>query len=305
MNRLRQSPFHQPTEIAGLNFHNPLGIAAGFDKNARYFNELHLMGFGFVEIGTVTPKPQDGNAKPRLFRLKKDRALINRMGFNNEGVDVVVDRLKQRRIPSLIIGGNIGKNKATLNHQAVDDYLICFEKLFEYVDYFVVNVSSPNTPGLRELQEKDALTEILQALQVANEQRSFAKPIFLKIAPDLTWSQIDEVVTIVEETQIAGIITNNTTVSREGLKATDAELKQIGNGGLSGAPLTTRSRAVLQRVVDQRTKNFDVISSGGISEEGEATLRLKMGAGLAQLWTGFIYGGPGLIKSSLKNISRN
>lgn len=304
MKRLQEKPFSQPLEIAGIRFHNPLGIAAGFDKNARYFNELHLLGFGFVEIGTVTPKPQDGNPKPRLFRLKKDGALINRMGFNNEGVEKVVARLKRGRIEGLIIGGNIGKNKVTPNKEAVNDYMICFEKLFDHVDYFVVNVSSPNTPGLRELQEKDALSAILNALQNENNKKDVPKPIFLKIAPDLTWSQIDEVVSIVEETQIAGIITNNTTISRDGLKTNDHVLDQIGNGGLSGAPLKDRSRAVLQRVLDQKSNSdrFNVISSGGISTPDEAATRLNMGAQLAQLWTGFIYHGPGLIKKSLKKI---
>lgn len=297
-----KKPYHQPTKIAGLNFHNPIGMAAGFDKNARYFDVLHLLGFGYVEIGTVTPKPQDGNPSPRLFRLKKDEALINRMGFNNEGVDAVVERLKRGRLPSLVLGGNIGKNKVTPNENAVDDYVICFEKLHPYVDYFVVNVSSPNTPGLRELQEKEALSKILNALVKLNNDFETQKPIFLKIAPDLTWPQIDEVIEIVEETGIAGLITNNTTIDRSDLKTTDAELAQIGNGGLSGAPLKDRSRAVLQRVIDKKKTDFAVISSGGVSEPEEPAFRKKQGAQLVQIWTGFIYKGPALIKKSLRQL---
>lgn len=301
--RLKQKPFHNPRQVAGLTFHNPVGMAAGFDKNARFFNTLHLMGFGFVEIGTVTPKPQDGNPTPRLFRLKKDEALINRMGFNNEGVDTVVERLKGYRIPSLLIGGNIGKNKVTPNERAVEDYKICFEKLHPYVDYFVVNVSSPNTPGLRALQNKDSLTEILGTLEAMNARLEEQRPIFLKIAPDLTWEQIDEVVEIIEETGVAGIITNNTTIDRSGLNTTDAEIESIGNGGLSGAPLKTKSRAVLQRVLDKRKTSFAVISSGGVSDADEAVFRLKQGASLVQLWTGFIYKGTALTTDTLKKIS--
>lgn len=300
--RLKNSTYHKPTKIAGLTFHNPIGLAAGFDKNARYFNVLHMLGFGFVEIGTVTPKPQDGNPQPRLFRLKKDEALINRMGFNNEGVDAVVERLKKGRIPSLILGGNIGKNKVTPNENAVDDYVICFEKLHPYVDYFVVNVSSPNTPGLRELQEKDALSKILNALANLNKQKDVQKPIFLKIAPDLTWPQIDEVVEIVEETGIAGLITNNTTIDKSNLNTSNQELETIGAGGLSGEPLKDRSRAVLQRVLEQKKTDFAVVSSGGVSEASETKYRFNQGAQLVQIWTGFIYKGPKLIQQALKNL---
>jgi len=298
-NRLMNSTFHQPREVAGLNFHNPIGMAAGFDKNARYFDVLHLLGFGFVEIGTVTPKPQAGNEKPRLFRLKKDEALINRMGFNNDGVDAVVERLKKGRLPTLVLGGNIGKNKVTPNEEAVNDYIICFEKLHPYVDYFVVNVSSPNTPGLRELQEKGPLMNILSSLEKLNQEREVQKPIFLKIAPDLEWEQIDEVVEIVEETGIAGLITNNTTISREGLQTPAEEVAAIGNGGVSGKPLKTRSRAVMQRVIDRKTKDFAVVASGGIADDNEPAFRLNQGAQLVQLWTGFVYQGAGLIRKSL------
>lgn len=300
--RLNKAPYHKPVKVAGLNFHNPIGLAAGFDKNARYFNILHLLGFGFVEIGTVTPKPQDGNPKPRLFRLKKDHALINRMGFNNEGVDAAVERLKKGRLPSLIIGGNIGKNKVTPNEEAVNDYLICFEKLYDYVDYFVVNVSSPNTPGLRALQEKEALSEILSKLAAKNKSYQAEKPIFLKIAPDLTNEQIAEVVEIVEQSGIAGIIAHNTTIDRTGLKTPARSLEAIGNGGLSGAPLKERSREVLQTIKQLKTQEFSVISSGGIYTAEEAKYRLDHGAQLAQLWTGFIYEGPALIKACLRRL---
>ena len=295
--------FHQPKEVAGLNFHNPIGMAAGFDKNAKYFDVLHLLGFGFVEIGTVTPKPQVGNEKPRLFRLKNDEALINRMGFNNEGVDAVVERLKKGRLPTLVLGGNIGKNKLTENEDAVNDYIICFEKLQPYVDYFVVNVSSPNTPGLRELQEKGPLMNILSSLEKLNQANEVQKPIFLKIAPDLEWTQIDEVVEIVEETGIAGLITNNTTISREGLQTPAEEVTSIGNGGVSGKPLKMRSRAVMQKVLDKRTTDFAVMASGGVSDEMEPEFRLQQGAALVQLWTGFVYKGAGLIQQALKRIS--
>ncbi len=300
--KLNNRTYKKPTQIAGLNFHNPIGLAAGFDKNARYYNELHLLGFGFVEIGTVTPKPQEGNPKPRLFRLKKDEALINRMGFNNEGVDAVVERLKKGKIPGLIIGGNIGKNKVTPNAEALNDYVICFEKLHDYVDYFVVNVSSPNTPGLRELQEKTFLTRLLNELKEINVRKGVNRPIFFKIDPNLTWEKVDEMVEIVEETGIAGIITNNTSVDRNGLKTPTNELESIGAGGLSGAPLKERSRAVLQRVLDQKKSDFVVISSGGVSEPSEPKHRFDQGANLVQIWTGFIYKGPKLIKQALQNI---
>lgn len=299
--RIQKRPFKNTKQVAGLPFHNPVGIGAGFDKNAKYIDELFHLGFGYVEIGTVTPKPQEGNPKPRLFRLKPDGALINRMGFNNDGVDVVVERLKTRN-PAIMVGGNIGKNKVTPNENAVDDYVICFDKLHPYVDYFVVNVSSPNTPGLRELQDRDSLDKILGELETRNQKLENPRPIFLKIAPDLSWEQIDEVVEIVEGNHIAGLIVNNTTISRDGLKTSKEEVEAIGNGGLSGAPLQLKSRAVLQRVLDKRKGDFAIISVGGIITAEEGITRFNQGADLIQIWTGFIYKGPGLIKRILKNL---
>lgn len=299
--RNSKAPYHRPVKVAGLTFKNPLGIGAGFDKNAQYLRELESLGFGYVEIGTVTPKPQDGNPQPRLFRLKQDRALINRMGFNNEGVDAVVARLKKRKT-KVVIGGNIGKNKTTPNQNAVNDYVICFDKLHPYVDYFVVNVSSPNTPGLRELQDRDALDNILGALQTRNQKLEKPRPIFLKIAPDLTWAQIDETVEIVESTGIAGLIVHNTTIDRSALKTPKDEVDAMGNGGLSGAPLQMKGRAVLQRVIDKRSRDFAVISVGGIMDGNEGGKRLAMGADLIQIWTGFVYGGPAIIRKILRRV---
>lgn len=286
-------------EIAGLKMANKLGIAAGFDKNAAFFNELYLLGFGFVEIGTVTPLAQEGNPKPRLFRLADDEGLINRMGFNNDGLEAAIHNLKNKRYP-ICIGGNIGKNKITPNDKAVDDYVKCFDALFDYVDYFVVNVSSPNTPGLRELQERDALENILHKLVERNHAQQNSKPIFLKIAPDLSWEQIDEIVEIVEKSQIEGLISNNTSISRKDLKTPANKIDAIGNGGLSGAPIKMHSRAVLQRILDRKTIDFILISSGGIDSPEEAHFRLKQGADLVQVWTGFIYRGPAFIRDFLK-----
>ena len=288
--------------IAGLDLPNPVGLAAGFDKNAKYFDLLHLLGFGFVEIGTVTPRPQAGNPKPRLFRLKEDTALINRMGFNNEGLDAVVERLKKGRLSTLILGGNIGKNKDTPNDRAVDDYLICFEKLHPWVDYFVVNVSSPNTPGLRELQEKAALTHLLETLATANKTKETQKPIFLKIAPDMSEEQFAEISDIVNETEIAGVIGHNTTIDRSGLRTSAQELDSIGAGGLSGQPLAQRSDDVLSLLASQRKGSYALVSSGGITAPHQAKQRIKSGADLVQIWTGFIYHGPKLIKQSLKEL---
>lgn len=277
--------------LFGLHFKNPIGLAAGFDKNAVLFDELGAFGFGFVEIGTVTPNPQPGNPKPRLFRLKKDQALINRMGFNNDGVEVIADRLKHRKT-DIIIGGNIGKNKITPNEKAVEDYLICFEKLFDVVDYFVVNVSSPNTPNLRDLQDKKPLTEILQALQEVNNAKENPKPILLKIAPDLTDSQLLDIIDIVKITKIAGVIATNTTLSRDGLQSDNRN----ESGGLSGKPLTNRATEVIQFLSDKSEKAFLIIGVGGIHSTQEAQEKLKAGANLLQLYTGFIYEGPGLVK---------
>lgn len=284
-------------QLFGLQFKNPIGLAAGFDKNAVLFDELGAFGFGFVEIGTVTPKPQPGNPKPRLFRLKKDQALINRMGFNNDGVEVIAERLKHRKT-DIVIGGNIGKNKVTPNNKAIDDYLICFEKLFDVVDYFVVNVSSPNTPNLRDLQDKKPLTEILQVLQHANLSKDKPKPILLKIAPDLTDSQLLDIIDIIKITKISGVIATNTTLSRKNLHSD----KNKETGGLSGKPLTNRATEVIRFLSDHSDKSFKIIGVGGIHSPQEALEKLKAGADLIQLYTGFIYEGPCLIKKINKSI---
>jgi dihydroorotate dehydrogenase len=326
-------------ELFGLRFKNPVGLAAGFDKNALYLTELEALGFGFVEIGTVTPKPQAGNDKPRLFRLPKDQALINRMGFNNDGVQVVAQRLKEWRIKQLaisnrqwamdkgqdainssqisnegthspltthhsplIIGGNIGKNKATPNEDAWKDYEICFRALFDCVDYFVVNVSSPNTPGLRELQEKDSLRKILSHLQTINQQESGPeaarkpKPILLKIAPDLTTEQIDDVIDLAMEIKLDGLVATNTTISREQLQTTGDELQAIGAGGLSGAPVRKRSTEIVQYIHKKTNGQLPVIASGGIFTATDAKEKLAAGALLVQVWTGFVYEGPTIVK---------
>ncbi len=356
-------------ELFGLKFPNPVGLAAGFDKDAKLYKELSNLGFGFIEIGTVTPKPQSGNEKPRLFRLKEDSAIINRMGFNNGGVEEAVERLKSNssaplggrssaslggrtsaplgdrtsaplggrtstkpflsgaeglndrqmsgsekqgelpwaersRGPRVLIGGNIGKNKTTPNEEAVNDYLICFEALYDYVDYFVVNVSSPNTPNLRELQEKKPLTELLQTLQEKNREMSVRaqsrtlKPILLKIAPDLTDDQLLDIIDIVSDTKIDGVIATNTTISREGL--TSEKKKEMG--GLSGKPLTNRSTEVIRFLSEKSNKAFPIIGVGGIHSEKDALEKLDAGASLIQLYTGFIYEGPGLIKRINKAI---
>ena len=293
-------------ELFGLKFPNPVGLAAGFDKDAKLFNELSNLGFGFIEIGTVTPKPQAGNEKPRLFRLKEDSAIINRMGFNNGGVEEAVERLKKnpKGKRKVLIGGNIGKNKITPNEEAVNDYLICFDALYNYVDYFVVNVSSPNTPNLRELQEKKPLTELLQTLQNKNKAMSVSanlkthKPILLKIAPDLTNDQLLDIIDIVAETKIAGVIATNTTISRDGL--TSENKKEMG--GLSGKPLTKRSTEVIRFLSEKSNKAFPIIGVGGIHSEAEALEKLDAGASLIQLYTGFIYEGPSLIKRINKAI---
>jgi dihydroorotate dehydrogenase len=301
-------------EVFGLKFKNPVGMAAGFDKNAELMDELACLGFGFVEIGTVTPLPQDGNEKPRLFRLKPDRAIINRMGFNNHGASAAAERLRKRKT-NILIGGNIGKNKLTPNENALDDYLKSFEALYETVDYFVVNVSSPNTPGLRDLQEKEPLMKILAALKqraeelaVKSEQEAkgkktksqISKPILLKIAPDLTNSQLDDIIEIVTSTKIAGVIATNTTISRADLLTDDSEIKKIGAGGLSGAPLTHRSTEVIRYICDKSKRAFPVIGVGGISSAEDAKAKLEAGASLVQIYTGFIYEGPGLAKQICK-----
>jgi len=282
--------------LFGLSFENPVGLAAGFDKDARWIDELSTVGFGFIEIGTLTPKAQPGNEKPRLFRLPVDHALINRMGFNNGGVVAATERLKKRK-SNVIVGGNIGKNKLTENEHAVNDYLICFEELFPYVDYFAVNVSSPNTPGLRALQEKKPLLEILLRLQEVNNLKPKRKPILLKIAPDLTDEQLNDIIDIVAESKIDGVIATNTTISRESLKTTTTEISAIGAGGLSGLPLSKRSTEVIRYLKQKSGNAFPVIGVGGVHSADDALEKLEAGADLIQLYTGFIYEGPELVKS--------
>lgn len=299
---------HLERTLWGLTFPNPVGLAAGFDKDARFTDELACLGFGFVEIGTVTPRPQPGNPAPRLFRLPADKALINRMGFNNGGVDAAAARLRVRK-EKLIIGGNIGKNKDTPNEDAVKDYEAAFRVLYPVVDYFVVNVSSPNTPGLRELQDKAPLTALLRSLQVLNKQEAAPRPILLKIAPDLTDSQLDDIVAIVGDTGIDGIVATNTTIDRSGLKTPQAETEQIGAGGLSGQPLRERATEVIRYIHRKSGGRFPIIAAGGIFTADDALEKIAAGASLVQVYTGFIYEGPaiarnickGLLKQSLNN----
>ncbi|AFR34968.1 quinone-dependent dihydroorotate dehydrogenase [Riemerella anatipestifer] len=283
--------------VFGLKFKNPVGLAAGFDKDAKLYKELSAFGFGFVEIGTVTPKSQVGNEKKRLFRLKEDEAIINRMGFNNGGVEDVVERLKAND-KDVIIGGNIGKNKITDNAHAEEDYIVCFNALYDYVDYFVVNVSSPNTPNLRDLQEKEPLTKLLNLLQIENQNKVKRKPILLKIAPDLTDSQLLDVIDIVKETNIAGVIATNTTISREGVKS----ITKNEVGGLSGKPLRERATEVIRFLSEKSGGAFPIIGVGGIHSEEDALEKLKAGASLVQLYTGFVYEGPALVKRINKRI---
>lgn len=300
--RFRPAP--APFTQWGLSFLNRVGLAAGFDKNAKYLRELEALGFGHVEIGTVTPLPQAGNDKPRLFRLPADQALINRMGFNNDGVKVIAARLKNWRStqnpqePSqrLLVGGNIGKNKVTPNEDAWKDYEICFRELFDYVDYFVVNVSSPNTPGLRELQEKESLRKILSHLQTLNRAQPHPKPLLLKIAPDLSLPQVDDVIDLAKEIKLDGLVSSNTTISREGLNTAPEVLEKIGAGGLSGKPLTERSTALLNYIATKTEGQLPIIASGGIFTAADAQQKREAGACLVQVWTGFIYVGPGIAK---------
>lgn len=288
-------------EVLGLKFKNPVGLAAGFDKNGEYIDQMVNFGFGFIEIGTVTPKPQPGNDKPRMFRLIPDAALINRMGFNNQGADVAAGRLRHlKRREGIIIGGNIGKNKVTPNEEAVSDYLYCFRALFDYVDYFVVNVSSPNTPGLRDLQEKEPLKNILRQLMDINNKDGVSKPILLKIAPDLTDSQLDDIIEIVQETNIAGVIATNTTISRAGLQSDPVLVNEMG--GVSGKPLTKRSTEVIRYLSDKSNRAFPIIGVGGIHSAADAIEKLDAGASLIQLYTGFIYEGPSLVSDICKGL---
>ncbi|MBK9329505.1 MAG: quinone-dependent dihydroorotate dehydrogenase [Sphingobacteriales bacterium] len=286
--------------VFGLTFKNPVGLAAGLDKNAECIEAFSAVGFGFVEIGTVTPLPQPGNEKPRLFRLTEDKAIINRMGFNNEGMDAVKDNIIKSPVSHLqsqiIIGGNIGKNKLTPNEQAVDDYIRCFDTLYDVVDYFVVNVSSPNTPNLRALQEKEPLKHILFSLQERNKLQKKQKPILLKIAPDLTEEQLDDIIEIVSETKLAGVVATNTTVSRDNLSADKNRVEQMGAGGLSGKPLTQKSTEIIRYIHRKSAGRIPIIAVGGIMNAQDALDKLNAGAALVQLYTGFIYEGPELIK---------
>jgi dihydroorotate dehydrogenase len=307
-------------QVFGLTFPNPVGLGAGFDKNALYLRELAALGFGFVEIGTVTPKPQTGNEQPRLFRLPQDEALINRMGFNNDGAEVIAGRLRAWKVGAgrregqagrpegqatgqaarLIVGGNIGKNKVTPNEEAWKDYEICFRALYEYVDYFVVNVSSPNTPGLRALQDKDALRQILTNLQRAGRELAGAhglppRPLLLKIAPDLNQQQLDDVISLALEIRLDGLVAANTTISREGLVTPVERLEAIGAGGLSGAPLRERAKEVVRYLCRQTAGRIPVIASGGIFTGVDAREKIEAGAALVQVWTGFIYEGPFMV----------
>jgi dihydroorotate dehydrogenase len=281
--------------VFGLKFKNPVGLAAGFDKNASMYDDLAYCGFGFIEIGTVTPKGQPGNDKPRLFRVKEDEGIINRMGFNNLGVDEVISNLKKKKT-DILIGGNIGKNKVTPNDKAVDDYIYSFNHLFNYVDYFVVNVSSPNTPNLRELQEKEPLKQLLLALKKENSLKPKSKPILLKIAPDLTNDQLDDIVEIIDEVKLDGVIATNTTISRDGLSTPKSEVDAIGAGGLSGKPVKERSTEVIRYLSEKSNKSFPIIGVGGIHSAEDAIEKMEAGASLIQLYSGFIYEGPALVK---------
>lgn len=295
-----------PVNLFGLQFKNPVGLAAGFDKNAKYLTELEALGFGFIEIGTVTPLPQKGNDKPRLFRLPKDKALINRMGFNNDGVKAVAERIRKFKIRNskfkIIIGGNIGKNKKTPNEDAWKDYEICFRELFDVVDYFVVNVSSPNTPGLRELQQKDSLQKILSHLQKINDEKEKFKPLLLKISPDLSKEEIDGIIDLAIEIKLDGFIATNTTISRDELQTPNHTLQAIGAGGLSGKPLAKRSTEIIQYISRKTNNQIPIIASGGIFAGEDAHEKINAGAVLVQVWTGFIYEGPAIVKQICKNI---
>jgi dihydroorotate dehydrogenase len=289
--------------VFGLHFPNPVGLGAGFDKNAAHLDGLEMLGFGFVEIGTVTPKPQAGNPQPRLFRIPDQKALINRMGFNNDGVEVIAKRLKERKASTqsnLIIGGNIGKNKVTENQDAWKDYCTNFIGLEEVVDYFVVNVSSPNTPGLRELQEKEALRKIFTELQLINKNN---KPILLKIAPDLETSALDDIIALTSEVKIDGLVSSNTTLDRSLLnEANKIRVNELGAGGLSGLPLLQKSNQVLEYLYKGLGDKLPIIASGGIFKPADAKAKMDAGASLVQVWTGFIYEGPGIVKNILQAI---
>jgi len=287
---------NQEVIIDGLKFRNPLGLAAGLDKNAEVFNQMAKLGFGFVEVGTVTPKAQPGNDQPRLFRLKKDKGLINRMGFNNMGVQAMKDKLQQNKA-GIPIGGNIGKNKITPNEEALNDYIYCFEELYDLVDYFTLNISSPNTPGLRELQNKEFLAALFGRL---NELNIAQKPIFFKVAPDMSFEQLDELLDVALLFNLSGIIATNTTLDRSGLKCSDSELEKIGAGGLSGAPLKKHSTKIVKHIYKSTSGKLPIIACGGIMSGDDALEKLDAGASLIQIYTGFVYKGPALIAEILR-----
>ena len=289
------------TELFGIRFPNKVGMAAGFDKQANIYNHLAALGFGHVEIGTVNPLPQPGNPRPRLFRLKKDKALINRMGFNNPGVEKFAENLKKNR-PEVIIGINIGKNTLTPNEKAIDDYLLCFQRLYEYADYFVINVSCPNIEGLNKLQDKDELLKIIGAVSEANRSKPVSKPVLLKIAPDLNEKQLDEVIDVVNATGINGIIATNTATTRENLITASDKIEQIGKGGLSGKPLRNKSTETIKYLVKKSNGEIPVIGVGGIMSAEDALEKINAGASLVQIYTGFIYEGPSLIRKINKEL---
>lgn len=289
-------------KLFGLTFKNPVGLAAGFDKDGKHIRSMASLGFGFIEVGTVTPMPQSGNPQPRLFRLPQDEALINRMGFNNGGVEQLVEQLKKPRPAGLIIGGNIGKNKVTPNAEAIGDYEKCFEALFPYVDYFVVNVSSPNTPNLRELQDKEPLQALLSRVQELNQAKDKPKPVLLKIAPDLTNGQLDDIIDIVQTTKIDGLIATNTTIAREPLSTDQATVEAIGNGGLSGQPLKDRATEIIRYLKEKTNGELKIIGVGGIASAADAIEKIEAGADLIQVYSGMVYRGPALIKAIKKGI---
>lgn len=286
-------------EIFGIKFPNPVGLAAGFDKNAELFNELSNFGFGFIEIGTVTPKSQSGNKKKRVFRLKDDSSLINRLGFNNKGVDFVVNNLKNRE--KIIIGGNIGKNKNTPNHKAIEDYIYCFNALFNYVDYFVVNVSSPNTPNLRDLQEKKPLTALVQQLNKERLKKSKKKPLLLKISPDLSEKKLLDIISVIKTENLDGVIATNTTISRENLKSNPKLLNE--SGGLSGKKLTSKSNEVIRFIHKNSNGSIPIIGVGGIFDAEDVIEKFECGASLVQIYTGFVYEGPSIVKKINKKLA--
>jgi dihydroorotate dehydrogenase len=293
MRRVARRNQGQEVTVAGLTFPNRVGLAAGFDKDARWLDALAMLGFGFVEIGTLTPRAQAGNPQPRLFRLVEDRGVLNRMGFNNEGLVPAVGRLV-RRPRGLVVGGNIGKNKITPNDRAVDDYLACIDNLHAHVDYFVVNVSSPNTPGLRELQNKEPLSKLLRAVVARNRMHPGTRPVFLKIAPDLTDGQLDDIVDLVLEEEVDGVVATNTTISRDGLVTSAEEVAAMGAGGVSGAPVRARSTEVVRHLAMKSGGRFPIVGVGGVDSVVSAREKLDAGASLVQIYSGMIYEGPGL-----------